>query len=158
MSAQSVARTILGDQRALGWGTAAAVGVFALFGVGTGLIPNPVYIRMVPRTAVDYLFLVSTAVLAGVYVAQRVATTVPGSDETEDPASGEDRWLAGGLVGGFLAVGCPICNAFLLALFSSSALMTYFDPLRPLLGVLSVAVLGALVYVRHRRSCVACAV
>jgi hypothetical protein len=61
-------------------------------------------------------------------------------------------------VAGFLAFGCPICNAFLLALFSSSALMTYFDPLRPLLGAVSVVLFGGLLYYRHTRACATCAV
>ncbi|AGB17489.1 hypothetical protein Halru_2919 [Halovivax ruber XH-70] len=142
------------NRRAIGWGALAAVGVFALFGVVTGLIENPLYVRMVPRTPVDYLLLTVTAILAGVYVAQRLATAIPGSAD----AAGEDRWAIGGLVGGFLAVGCPICNVFLLALFSSSALMTYFDPLRPILGLVSVAMLGGLIYVRNRRSCLACSI
>ena len=142
------------------WGVAAGLGVFALFGLVTGLIPNPLYVRMVPRTPVDYLFLTLTAVLAGVYTAQRIATDTVDAQLEEatdtDAASSEDRWAIGGLVGGFLAVGCPICNAFLLALFSSSALMTYFDPLRPLLGAVSVAILAGLIVVRNRRACSTC--
>ncbi|MFC3959336.1 hypothetical protein [Halovivax cerinus] len=140
------------NRRAIGWGALVAVGVFSLFGVVTGLVENPLYVRMVPRTPVDYLLLTVTALLAGVYVAQRLATERTGTGD----ATGEDRWAIGGLVGGFLAVGCPICNVFLLALFSSSALMTYFDPLRPVLGLVSVAMLGGLIYVRNRRSCLAC--
>lgn len=139
--------------RALGRGAAAGLGVLLLFGLVSGLVPNPLYVRMVPRTPVDYALLALTALLAGVYVAQRTATDLP-SEEAD--GADESRLAAGGLVGGFLAVGCPICNVFLLALFSSSALVTYFDPLRPALGVVSVALLGGLVYVRHRRSCATC--
>ncbi len=159
MTGRRFVRSIRSDRRAIGWGIAAGSGVFALFGLVTGLIPNPLYVRMVPRTPVDYLFLTLTALLASVYTAQRVATDVPQSGlEGEDgDTSSEDRWAVGGLVGGFLAVGCPICNVFLLALFSSSALMTYFDPLRPLLGVVSVALLAGLIYTRHKRTCPTCA-
>ncbi|ELZ24463.1 hypothetical protein C477_00840 [Haloterrigena salina JCM 13891] len=163
MTVQDFLRSIRSDRRAMAWGTAAGIGVFLLFGLVTGLVPNPLYVRMVPRTPIDYLFLVLTALLAGVYTAQRLATEVVESDcmdtdrsETGDSRS-EDRWVLGGLVGGFLAVGCPICNVILLALFSSSALMTYFDPLRPALGALSVALLTGLIYVRHSRSCPTCA-
>ncbi len=148
---------IRSDRRAMAWGAVAGVGVFLLFGLVTGLVPNPLYVRMVPRTPVDYLFLALTALLAGVYTAQRLATEVVDADGSgTDASSGEDSLAMGGLVGGFLAVGCPICNAFLLTLFSSSALMTYFDPLRPLLGAVSVAILAGLIYVRHERSCPAC--
>ncbi|ELY46464.1 hypothetical protein [Natronorubrum tibetense] len=163
MTLRNVFRSIRSDRRATGWGTAAAIGVFLLFGLVTGLIPNPLYVRMVPRTPVDYLFLTLTALLAGVYTAQRLTTEVVGPDFEDadesgsDGTKGEDRLAIGGLVGGFLAVGCPICNVVLLALFSSSALMTYFDPLRPALGALSVALLAGLIYVRHSRSCPTCA-
>jgi len=121
------------------------LGTFLLFGTVTGLLPNPVYTRMVARTPADYLFLVATAAFAGAFVYQRSLA--------EEPIG--DRFAVGGVVGGFLAFGCPICNAVLLALFSSSALMTYFDPLRPVLGAVTVAVFaGLLVY--QRRRCAAC--
>nr|WP_274325450.1 hypothetical protein [Halosimplex aquaticum] len=38
-----------------------SLGVFVLFGAVTGLLPNPVYVRMISRTPADYLFLVATA-------------------------------------------------------------------------------------------------
>ncbi|WP_265109896.1 hypothetical protein [Halosolutus halophilus] len=158
MTGRRFVHSIRSNGRAIAWGTAVAIGVFLLFGLVTGLVPNPLYVRMVPRTPVDYLFLTLTALLAGVYTAQRLTTEVAKPEsESGGESDGEDRLLLGGLVGGFLAVGCPICNVFLLALFSSSALMTYFDPLRPLLGAVSVAILAGLIYVRHRRSCPTCA-
>jgi hypothetical protein len=121
------------------------VGSFVLFGVVTGLIPNPLYVRQVPRTVPDYLFLVLTSGFLGLYTLQR-----PTDGRTDDRAA------TASTVVGFLAFGCPICNAVLLALFSSSALMTYFDPLRPLLGVVSVGLFGWLLYARSRRGCDTC--
>ena len=118
-----------------------SIGVFILFGAVTGLLPNPVYVRMVSRSPADYLFLVGTAAFAGAFVYQRSLAEKPIGD----------RFAAGGIVGGFLAFGCPICNAVLLALFSSSALMTYFDPLRPILGVVSVVFFATLLYYQRRR-------
>lgn len=153
MMGHGLVRAIRANPRAAAAGALVGGGVFALFGVVTGLIPNSFYVRMVPRTPVDYLFLVLTAVLAAVYAAQRLATERPAAD---DDGTGEDRWAMGGMVGGFLAVGCPTCNVFLLALFGSSAAMTYVDPLRPVLGVLSVVILAGLIYVRHRRTCPTC--
>jgi hypothetical protein len=100
---------------------------------------------MVERTPADYLFLGATAVFAAVFVYQR--------SQAGDAI--KDRYAGGGIVVGFLAFGCPICNAVLLALFSSSALMTYFDPLRPVLGVVSVIAFGGLLYYQRRR-CEAC--
>jgi hypothetical protein len=124
--------------------TAVAVsgGAFALFGIVTGLIPNSLYIRMVPRTGLDYLFLALTAAFLGAYTYQR--TPSQGND---------DKTATAGTVLGFLAFGCPICNAILLALFSSSALMTYLDPIRPLLGAVSVVLFASLLYVRSGRAC-----
>ena len=122
-----------------------SIGVFVLFGAVTGLIPNPVYVRMVEHTPADYLFLLATAAFAGAFVYQRSLAAEPIGD----------RFAVGGIVGGFLAFGCPICNAVLLALFSSSALMTYFDPLRPLLGAVSALSFAGLLYYQRRR-CDAC--
>ena len=123
-----------------------SAGAFVLFGIVTGLIPNPVYVRMVPRTGLDYLFLLLTASFLGAYTYQRTAVT----------RSGDDATATAGAIVGFLAFGCPVCNAILLALFSSSALMTYLDPLRPLLGAVSVVLFGGLLYVRSRRTCPSC--
>ena len=120
---------------------------FVLFGVVTGLIPNPVYVRMVPRTGLDYLFLTLTAVALGAYTYQRTGVA----------SSSDDVTATAGTVVGILAFGCPICNAILLALFSSSALMTYLNPLRPVLGAVSVALFGGLLYARSRRTCPSCA-
>jgi hypothetical protein len=121
-------------------------GSFLLFGVVTGLIPNPIYVRMIPRTISDYLFLVLTAGFIGVYTLQR--TKNRGDDETATMSA----------VLGFLAFGCPICNVFLVALFGSSALMTYFNPLRPLLGVVSVVLFAGLLYTRSQQPCDSCTV
>ena len=122
-------------------GLGIATGTFLLFGTVTGLIPNPIYVRMVEHTPADYLFLLATAAFAGAFVYQRSLAAEPIGD----------RFAVGGIVGGFLAFGCPICNAVLLALFSSSALMTYFDPLRPLLGAVSVVAFVGLLFYQRRR-------
>lgn len=133
-------------QRRVLKGVGVAVGLFVLFGVVTGLIPNPIYVRMVPRTALDYLYLTTTSVFAGAFVAQRTPTT----------DSADDRFAAGGVVGGFLAFGCPICNVLLLTLFGSSALMTYFEPYRPLLGAVTTVFLAGILYYRHQQDCETC--
>ena len=137
---------VFSARRCLATASLVGAGSFVLFGAVTGLLPNPIYIRQVPRTPLDYLFLVFTAGFLGVYTLQR---TPDGRDD--------DGAATASAVIGFLAFGCPICNAALLALFSSSALMTYFDPLRPVLGAVSVALFGWLLYARSRRGCAACA-
>jgi len=132
-------------RKRLGTSVAVGLGSFVLFGAVTGLIQNPLYVRMVPRTELDYLFLALTAGFLGLYTFQR---TPSGQDD--------DAAATASAVVGLLAFGCPICNAVLLALFSSSALMTYFDPLRPLLGVVSIALFAGLLYVRSQRTCETC--
>ncbi|SHL61953.1 hypothetical protein [Haladaptatus paucihalophilus] len=127
-------------------GIAFSIGAFLLFGIVTGLIPNPFYVRMVPRTPADYLFLTTTSLFVGAFIIQR--------EMADEPIGG--RTATGGVIGGFLAFGCPICNAVLLTLFSSSALMTYFDPLRPVLGVVSIPLFAALLYHQHQRNCPTC--
>ena len=127
-------------------GMAVSVGSFLLFGVVTGLLPNPVYIRMVPRTLFDYTFLVLTSLFAGIYIAQQSITNW----------SGNDSLAIGSTIVGFLAFSCPICNVLLLALFSNSVLMTYLDPYRPLLGVVSVLLFTGLLYYRYQQSCESC--
>ncbi|WP_336036736.1 hypothetical protein [Halobacterium yunchengense] len=122
-------------------GVATGVGVFLVFGTVTGLLPNPVYVRMVDRTVADYVFLAATAAFAAAFVYQR---------SLADRQVG-DGLAVGGLAGGLLAFGCPVCNAVLLALFSSSALLTTFDPLRPVIGVASVAFFVAVLAYQRRR-------
>lgn len=127
-------------------GAAVSIGSFLLFGIVTGLLPNPLYVRMVPRTLFDYTILLFTSLFAGVYVAQQPTTN----------RSNDDRLAFGSIIAGFLAFGCPICNVFLLALFSNSMLMTYFNPYRPVLGVVSVVFFAGLLYYRRQQDCRSC--
>lgn len=120
-------------------GILASSAFFLVTGVVTGLVPTPVFERMVPRTPLDYTFLVLTSFLAGVYVVQRATTA---------DCSG-DRCAYGGAVGGFLAVACPHCNAILVALFSTSWLATYVDPIRPLFGLAAVVLFVGVIYRRR---------
>ena len=129
-----------GNRSALAKGTAVAAGFFLFTGVVTGLVPTSVFERMVPRSPLDYTFLVLTSLLAGVYVVQRERLT---------ECSG-DGCAYGGAAAGFLAVACPHCNAILVALFGTSWLATYVDPLRPLVGLLAVGLLAGIVALRAR--------
>jgi hypothetical protein len=88
-------------RKRLGTSVAIGVGSFVLFGVVTGLIPTPLYTRTVPRTGFDYVFLGLTAGFLGRYALQR---TPGGADD--------DRTATAGAVLGFLAFGCPTCNAW----------------------------------------------
>lgn len=102
---------------------------FTFTGVVTGLIPTPLYVRMVPITVLDYFFLFTTSFLAAVFFGKKKCREM------------ESRLAKIGGVTGFLAFSCPICSVFLLAFFSTSTIMTYIDPLRPLLGAISTITL-----------------
>lgn len=127
-------------------GAAVSIGLFLLFGIVTDLLPNPLYVRMVPRTLFDYTFLVLTSLFAGIYAAQQSTTNRPNGD----------RLAISSTIVGFLSFGCPICNVFLLALFSNSMLMTYLNPYRPILGVISVALFAGLLYYNRQQDCRSC--
>lgn len=115
-------------------GLVSAVFFLLVTGAVTGLIQNPLYVRMVPITVFDYFFLLSTSVLAGLYFGKEKCSLL----------GGRIAGISG--VTGFLAFGCPICNVILLSFFSTSAIMTYFDPLRPYLGFISTLMIGFFVY------------
>jgi thiamine transporter ThiT len=123
------------EEYSLRQGSAAGIFFFLVTGLVTGLVPNPLYVRMVPVTLLDYFFLGTTSILAALYFGKEQCSTLG------------DRFAGIAGVTGFLAFGCPVCNVILLTFFSSSALLTYFDPLRPFLGVFSTILLGAFVYV-----------
>lgn len=114
-------------------GLAAGSLFFVITGLVTELIPNPFYERMVPVTFVDYIFLFSTSLLATVYFGKKQCSVR------------ENRLAGIGGIAGFLAFGCPTCNIFLIAFLSSSAIMTYVDPVRPYFGIISTAVMLFLV-------------
>jgi hypothetical protein len=105
-------------------------GILALFGIVTATIPNPVFMRMMPASALDFFFLATTAILGGAYLA------LPSNACTADGKA------AGGTLFGLLAFACPICNKLLVMLLGYAALFEWFDPLRPLLGMVSMGVLG----------------
>lgn len=63
-----------------------------------------------------------------------------------------------GILGGIFAFGCPICNAVLVSLIGTSTILAYYLPIRPIIGLASVAILGVAVYLKARdRGCDTCA-
>ncbi len=120
--------------------------LFIVFGIPTDLIPNSLYIRMIPATPLDYVFLGATSVMLGGYVGLLYYKRSGGPRE--------DLAAMGGGLAGIFAFGCPICNALLVSLIGSSALLTYYEPVRPLMGFLGMALLGGALYLKVRcREC-----
>lgn len=108
----------------------AAVSAAAL-ALPTRLLPNSLFTRMTPTRPLDYAFLVASSVLLGLTLAVRPSTRAPGVGSA----------AAGGL-GTYLAIGCPVCNKLVVALLGVGGATTYFAPLQPLLGAVSLGILA----------------
>lgn len=113
----------------------AAVAYGAAIAVPTAIIPNPLFTRMTPPTAWSWLFWLLPALLFGPLAASYVvALRRPG-------CAADGATMGAGLLS-FLAVGCPVCNKVVVALMGVSSALTYFQPIQPLLGAASVALLA----------------
>jgi len=110
-----------------------ATGLFLFLGIPTALLSNPIipYLRMIPATPLDYAFLLTTSLLGGVYLA------LPQKKECRQ----DKKALGGGLLG-FLAFSCPTCSMLLVFLLGFDFMFNVVNPLRPILGVLSIIVLA----------------
>jgi len=124
-------------------GAGSAIGLFFLFGIPTDLIPNPWFIRMIGRNILDYIFLVSSSVLLGAYIGMHLYK--------KNASKKCNAVTYSGGIGSFLAFGCPICNKVLVLLFGATALMTYLEPYRPVLGLVSTTLLGGALYWKVKR-------
>ena len=118
------------------YGILTSIIVFFLFGIPTALIKTPFFSRMIKTTALDYFFLASVSILIGVYVALYLYNK---------NKKGNICTFSGALSGLF-AVSCPICSTLLVALFGASAVMLYFEPLRPVLGWVAIILLSLGIY------------
>ena len=108
-------------------------------GVPTDVIPNPWFTRMTPVRVSDVILLPLTSLISGALLA-----TYFGAGRTSNlPKAGLG---AGGL--GYLAIGCPICNKAVVALFGLSGALNTFGPLQPFIG--GLAVLLAMIGLRLR--------
>lgn len=125
-----------------------AAGAALTIGVITDLIPNPLFTRMIEAPWWSYPVWLASAALSGVLAATYVVPTGTG---TERPRRGG---LAGAVLS-FLAVGCPTCNKLVVVALGTSGAITWFQPLQPVLAVLSLGLLGYAVRARLRaaRSC-----
>lgn len=115
-------------------GALCAIIAFLILGIPTALIPTGFYKRMTPPTIIDYSILSIVSILIGanasVYFYKKF---------------GQKNGLAalGSGFLGFFAISCPICVSFLVAIFGTAFMLAYYDPIRPLLGAISIVVLSA---------------
>lgn len=128
--------------------TAAAVGAVITtlaLGLPTDVIPNPVFGRPVPVTWWSYPVLTISAVLGGLVLATYVREGAPA-----EPAEQISRLgTAGGLLS-FFAIGCPVCNKVVVLALGTSGALTWFEPVQPWLGVISIGLLAVALRSRLR--------
>lgn len=122
-------------------GILSGFGVLMALGIPTALIPSGIYIRMIEVTIFDYFFLLATSMLIGIYIGLW-------SYKKESGHYGK-KYLIGGSASSFFAVSCPLCNILLVSLIGVSSVMIFIEPLRPVLGVTGLLVLGYLIYVKY---------
>ena len=109
------------------------LGFLALLGAVTALIPNPIFTRMVQITTWDYLFLILLPILLSTFIFLKL--------ENKSKDQKNEYTAFGAAFVSIFALGCPICNALLISIFSATALLAYFDPYRPVLGLISSVLL-----------------
>jgi hypothetical protein len=114
----------------------ASLATFALIGLPTDVIPNPLFSRAVAVTSWSMNVLVLSSLLSGLLIATYVKSANLAPEEASLRIGGAGGFLA------FFAIGCPVCNkAALLALGYSGALH-YFAPVQPYLAAGSILLLG----------------
>ena len=128
---------------ALLYGAVGAAFAILTIGIPTDVIPNPIFGRMTPVRLQDYIFLIATALLAGILAA---SYALP---QTRACSIQQGRATVGGLLS-FLAIGCPTCNKIVVLLLGTSGALTVFEPLQPLLAVASFALLLFAIWIRWR--------
>ncbi|MBP2411728.1 hypothetical protein JOF48_000527 [Arthrobacter stackebrandtii] len=119
------------------WLVAVAVAalVYVAVAIPTVLIPNTFFSREIPPSWWSYAALAATSVLTGLLTATYVASPLARSGATSKSG-------IFGSVLAFFAVGCPVCNKLVLLALGTTGAMTYFEPLQPLLALLSIGLLA----------------
>jgi len=148
----------LRDARLLLAGLGASVVALLFFGLGVGIIPNPVIYRMIDPEPFAIVTWIVSAPIVGLIVATYVVAA-HGPDGTvvlEDQTSSVRDGTAAGTIGGmatFFAIGCPLCNKIVLIALGSSGAMSIFAPIQPVLGAASIVLLvGTLLWRLDRRA------
>ncbi len=111
-----------------------AVLSYMIFGIVAAIISNKFFTRMTPVGWLEQASLIITSLLLGAYFG--LACYAKSTNKVCN------RTAAAGGVFGFLTFGCSICNKILVFFLGIAGVLTYFDPLRPLLGIASILFLG----------------
>lgn len=114
----------------------AGIAWLVLSGTPTGIIDTPLFTRMTPVVWWNYPFWVGGAVLVGLLAATYVAGPGDGSS-----GGSQGKNVAGGGLLSVFAIGCPVCNKLVVLALGYGGALTYFAPVQPVLGFLSVGLL-----------------
>ena len=123
-------------------GLGSSVSSYVVFGAVTSIIKNPFFTRMTPVRFLEYFSLISTSLLLGAYFG--LSYYIKANNRVCNASA------ATGGVFGFLTFGCSICNKLLVFFLGIAGVLTYFDPIRPFLGIASLGFLGFAVFVKAR--------
>ncbi|MGW1680280.1 hypothetical protein [Saccharopolyspora sp. NPDC002376] len=136
------------DWAARHWLVAAlvTVGIALVTGAVTGLIPNPLFTRMIEAPWWSYPVWIVSAGLSGLLAASYLA---PGEQLAAERIRTQRRTVVGAVLS-FLAVGCPTCNKLVVLALGTSGAVTWFGPLQPVLAVGSLVLLGFALRARLR--------
>lgn len=153
-------KAALGQWPARRWAAAAGAAVltYLVIAIPTDLINTPLFIREIPPTWWAVPALVVTSMLSGLLVATYIApppyskrvhdSIVNDGDNHDDGGEAnpdtkdKSRFGIAGTITAFFAVGCPVCNKLVLLALGSTGAVQYFEPLQPLLAMLSIGLLA----------------
>lgn len=116
----------------------AAVLTFAVLGLSTSVIANPVFGRSIAPTEWAMEVLVATLVLTGLLTATYVSA----------PGSSLDRRGTAGALLSYFAIGCPVCNKLALIALGATGAVRFFAPVQPYLAVAGLMLLGWALLIR----------
>lgn len=120
-----------------------AAALFAGFGIPTALIPTGFFVRMITVSILDYIFLGATSIMMAAYISFHFYRKAE--------SRREGYAAAGGSIAGVFAFGCPVCNALLVSLLGTVTIFTFYEPLRPAIGIVGIAALSYALYIKIKQ-------
>jgi hypothetical protein len=158
--ARAAAATV--DRRFAIWTVVSAAVALLAFGILTAIIPTPFFVRPIAPEPFAIAVWIASAPLIGIVAATYLAPAPnPAATAPAVPLGGSDGGAAGsgdrgstlGSLGGlaaFLAIGCPVCNKIALVLLGTSGALSIYAPIQPLIGGVSLILLGGTMVWRLR--------
>jgi len=116
------------------WVRAVPFALIALvfIGIPSDIIDTPIFGRPVELRTIDYVIWIVSSSLIGLVLAIRLPDRFRDAEEKNDV-----RTVWGGFAS-FLAVGCPVCNQFVVAALGTSGALTWWAPVQPIFGALAI--------------------